>query len=481
MSGPIRIVGLGPAGLDRVPDRTLHLLDDRTVPVVGRTIAHPAARQLDERRQVIWCDDLYESAEEFDDVYAAIAGRVLDLAATGPVTYAVPGSALVGEVAVGRIRRAAKESAIPVEIAPGESFLDLALERVGLDPFDRGMQLLDAHRLTEPLLLHLPTFIVQVDGPAAFTALHESLTRLLDPETPVTVLSDLGDEEERVVTVTLGELRPGDAGLRVTLFLDAEAPGWPGLVRTNARLRRECPWDREQTHHSLARHLLEEAYETLDAIEALPLDAPAGDPDIAAYVELEEELGDLLLQVVFHATLASEAGVFGVEEVAEAIRRKLVRRHPHVFGDADAATAEHVMANWEALKRDEKGRESLLDGVPVTLPALTKALEFQSRAGSVGFDWPDLDGVVDKVREELEEVLGAESTKETRHEVGDLLFSVVNLARRLDVDPEAALRAAVTRFDQRFRHVEASGDVSAMTLEQMDAAWQEAKDSEPGT
>jgi MazG family protein len=249
-------------------------------------------------------------------------------------------------------------------------------------------------------------------------------------------------------------------------------------VRTNALLRTECPWDREQTHHSLSRHLLEEAYETLDAIAALPLQAPGGELDVASYVELEEELGDLLLQVVFHATLAAETGVFGIEEVAEGIRRKLVRRHPHVFGDVEADTVDAVLGNWEALKRDEKGRDSLLDGVPSTLPALTRALEFQSRAASVGFDWPDLDGVVAKINEELGEVLTATDPDSVRAEVGDLLFSVVNLSRRLDVDPEAALRAAAGRFDSRFRHVEGQGDIAEMSLEQMDVAWDEAKKKE---
>jgi tetrapyrrole methylase family protein/MazG family protein len=478
MTGPIRIVGLGPAGLDRVSPAIAAILEDRSAPVVGRTIDHPAARQLDERRTVIWCDDLYDSEQGFEEVYAAIAARVIELAGDGPVTYAVPGSALVGERAAALIREMADDGSIPLEIRAGESFLDASLERIGLDPFDRGLQIIDAHRLPEPLLLHLPTFIVQLDGHAAFTALHERLSRLLESDTPVTVLQDVGGAAETVEQLALGELRPSHAGLRTTLFLDVEPPGWPGLVRTNALLRRECPWDREQTHHSLARHLLEEAYETLDAIDALPLDAPRGEIDPVAYVELEEELGDLLLQVVFHATLATEADVFGIEEVAETIRRKLVRRHPHVFGDVDADSVEAVLGNWEARKRDEKGRESLLDGIPTTLPALTRAAEFQARAASVGFDWPELEGVIAKVREEIDEIVEAGSRQEARHEVGDLLFSVVNLARRLDLDPEAALRAAADRFDSRFRRVESAGDVVAMTLEQMDAAWEQAKAEE---
>ena len=479
MSGPVRIVGLGPAGLDRVSETIRSLVEDETIPVVGRTRHHPASDDLDAIRPVIWCDDLYEAGDTFDEVYDAIAARVLDLASAGPVIYAVPGSALVGERAVAVIRDRAEVSGLPCEVEAGESFLDLALEKSGIDPFDRGVQVIDAHQLPEPLLLHLPTLIVQVDGPEAFTRLHERLSRLLTSDTPLTVLADLGTESESVAQMALADLRPDHFGLRVTIAVDVDPPGWPGLVRTNARLRRDCPWDREQTHHSLARHLLEEAYESLDAIEALPVDAPGGSPDVDGYVHLEEELGDLLLQVVFHATLAAEADMFGVEEVAEGIRRKLIRRHPHVFGDVDAETADQVVANWETLKKNEKGRESVLDGVPSALPALARALELQTRAGAVGFDWPNLDGVVDKVREELAEVLETlDDPESVRAEVGDLLFSVVNLARHLAVDSELALRGAANRFERRFRVVERGGDVPGATLAELDRRWEAAKAEE---
>jgi tetrapyrrole methylase family protein/MazG family protein len=245
-------------------------------------------------------------------------------------------------------------------------------------------------------------------------------------------------------------------------------------------LRRECPWDREQTHHSLAAHLLEESYEVLEALEALPSEAPEGEPDVAGYLELEEELGDLLLQVVFHAVLATDAGVFGVEEVAEGIRRKLVRRHPHVFGDVAAETPEHVKANWDVLKQQEKRRESLMDGVPAPLPALSRAQTLQGRAARAGFDWPDLDGVVNKVREEIEELVAdLDRPPRAADELGDVLFSLVNLARRLDVDAEQALRSATTRFERRFRAMEQSGSLSGLTLEELDRRWEAAKAAEP--
>lgn len=472
----ILIAGLGPAGLDRVEEATRRRLLDPALAVVVRTLQHPAAAELAQRRSVETCDDLYESAADFDEVYQSIARRVLTRAAAGPVAYAVPGSPLVGERSVALIRDAAAAAGLTVEIAAGESFLPLVLERAGADPLERGLQVLDGHRLPDPLLLHLPTVIAQVDTPAVLFEVRDSLLRLLPPETPVTRLADLGGPEERVEALTLTELRPEHAGLRVSLFLDPTPPGWPGLVQTNARLRRECPWDRRQTHHSLARHLIEEAYETVAALEALPPEAPAGEPDLPGYIEAEEELGDLLLQVVFHATLAAEAGVFGAEEVAEGIRRKLVRRHPHVFGEVEAETAEAVLANWEQIKRDEKGRDSLLDGVPESLPALSRAHALQARAAAIGFDWAELSGVVAKVREELEEVLAPGAR--TVDEVGDLLFSVVNLARHLGVDPEQALRRGAARFERRFRAMERQGTLAGLTLEEMDRRWEAAKAAE---
>jgi len=476
----ILLAGLGPAGLDRVEAGTRRRLLDPALAVVVRTLRHPAAAELAGRRRVESCDDLYESAEDFDEVYRAIARRVLERAAAGPVAYAVPGSPLVGERSVALIREAAQAAGVPVEIAASESFLSLVLERVGTDPLERGLQVLDGHRLPEPLLLHLPTVIAQVDTAAVLFEVRDALLRLLAPETSVTRLANLGGPDEQVESLALTELGAGHAGLRVSLFLDPVPPGWPGLVQTNARLRRECPWDRRQTHHSLARHLIEEAYETVAALEALPPDAPAGEPDYPGYVEAEEELGDLLLQVVFHATLAAEAGVFGAEEVAEGIRRKLVRRHPHVFGEVEAETAETVLANWEQIKRDEKSRESLLDGVPGSLPALSRAHALQARAATVGFDWADLAGVVAKVREELEEVLAAGARR--ADEMGDLLFAVVNLARHLGVDPEQALRRGAARFERRFRAMESEGTLAGLTLEEMDRRWEAAKaaEADPG-
>jgi tetrapyrrole methylase family protein/MazG family protein len=472
----IDVVGLGPAGLDRLDRSLLELLTDPGRRIIVRTLHHPAAASLAERRELVSCDDLYEAADDIADVYAAIAERVVEAATQGDVVYAVPGSPLVGERSVVDLRSLLGGSDIGLVIHPGESFLLLALAAAGVDPLDRGIQVLDAHRLPDPLFLHLPTLIGHVDRPAVLASVKDALGRVLDGPTPITVMDDLGGEAERVVHVELALLHEEPVGARTTLFFDPPAVGWAGLVEINRILRAECPWDRRQTHHSLVQHLVEEAYEAVEAISRLPADAPAGPPDFAAYAEVEEELGDLLLQVVFHATLARESAGFDVEEVAEGIRRKLVRRHPHVFGDVEAHSAEEVLERWDILKQEEKSRDSLMDGVPASLPALLRAGKFQRRAASVGFDWTAVDGAIDKVVEEAEELRSdVEDVARIEHELGDLLFSVVNVARHLGVDPELALRQSADRFATRFRTMEAEGSLEGLALEELDARWDSAK------
>jgi MazG family protein len=235
-----------------------------------------------------------------------------------------------------------------------------------------------------------------------------------------------------------------------------------------------CPWDREQTHESLVPHLLEEAYEVADAIQT-------GDPELMC-----EELGDLLLQPVLHAEIASETGAFDLNRMAHMLSEKLIRRHPHVFGESSAADSEAVLTQWDAIKRQEKGteKEGLLHGVGTGLPALMRGQKLQKKAARVGFDWPDAKPVFDKLREEiqeLEEAVQAQSSTGMKEELGDLLFTVVNLARKLDIDAEPALAAANDKFTKRFHQMEAylaeSGKTldGSLTLREMDAAWEVVK------
>ena len=258
------------------------------------------------------------------------------------------------------------------------------------------------------------------------------------------------------------------------------------LVAIMAALRTPetgCPWDLEQDFRSIAPYTIEEAYEVVDAIERGDLD------------DLRDELGDLLLQVVFHARLAEESGVFSFTEVVNSICDKLVRRHPHVFGDAGSLSSEAVTAQWEAIKATEKAQRNaaaasgLLDGVPLPLPALTRAVKLQKKAATVGFDWNDARHVLDKIREETEEVAaelqtpGVEATPALAEEIGDLLFVVTNLARHARVDPEQALRGANAKFERRFRHIEdqlarRGVALAEATLDEMEALWIDAKRNE---
>ena len=258
------------------------------------------------------------------------------------------------------------------------------------------------------------------------------------------------------------------------------------LIEIMAALRTRgsgCPWDLEQDFRSIAPYTIEEAYEVADAIERNDL------------TDLKDELGDLLLQVVFHARMAQELDAFAFKDVVDAICDKLIRRHPHVFGDVQSLDADGVTTQWSAIKAREKAAKqgappaSLLDGVPLALPALTRALKLQQKASEVGFDWDDALHVLGKIREETEEVAaelarpGAEASPALEEEIGDLLFVVANLARHAKVDPEQALRGANTKFERRFHHIERrlaemGGSPEAASLDEMEALWVEAKGAE---
>ncbi len=471
----ITITGLGPGSLERVPSPVRELLLDPARAVIVRTIRHPAASELAGLREVVFCDDLYESAESFDDVYTAIADRVLAAAVDGPVIYAVPGSPLVGEFAVAKIR----ESAPDAEVIPSESFVDAVLAEVGYDPLDRGLQILNGHELPDPLVLDKPSIVGHLDSPEVLADVLDAVGRVLPEDTVVTVLTGLGAPDARIVDGPVEEIDHGLAGVRTSLFVDAEPGGLIGAVRVMRRLREECPWDREQTHASLVKNLVEEAYELIEAIGRLPDD----DIDWVAYSAVEDELGDVLLQVLFHEAIARQSGAFDIDGVAEVLRQKLVRRHPHVFSDVEVADASEVKDNWDRIKEEERGGApaSTLDGVPDGLPALQRASKIQNRAAKVGFDWDTATDVVPKIHEEmgeLEEAMDGEG--DVPSEIGDVLFSVINLSRHLGVDPELALRQATSRFEQRFRRMEEDGPLEGLDLEALDRRWEAAKAADGG-
>lgn len=274
----------------------------------------------------------------------------------------------------------------------------------------------------------------------------------------------------------LGMLGSGDYSSSTCVYIPSlgEGTSFEAFAEIVAHLRAPdgCPWDKEQTHQTLRKHLLEESYEALSAIDANDFDG------------MREEFGDLLLQIVLNAQIASETKDFSMREIVHGIYDKIVRRHPHVFGDVKLDGVDGVLQNWEKLKEKERGKKKedkgLLDGVPSILPALNQAQEYQDRAARVGFDWPEIDGVLDKIREEIEEIKQAQNLEEVTGELGDLFFVLVNLARWRKVDAESALREANLKFKKRFGYVEKSAkgqgrNLSDMTLEEMDAFWNEAK------
>ena len=317
----------------------------------------------------------------------------------------------------------------------------------------------------------MPVLLTGVDSSELALQVKTVLLTTYPREHGVHVVSGGKMKEER-----MEELNGEDVSGETCWYVPAlgEGTSFESFAEVIAHLRAPdgCPWDREQTHETLRKHLLEESYEALAAIDS-------GD-----VTSMREEFGDLLLQIVLNAQIASEAGHFTMTDVVKGVHDKIVRRHPHVFGDLELKDVDGVLQNWERLKEKERGGKKedkgLLDGVPVILPALNQAQEYQSRAARVGFDWPEIQGVLDKVCEEIEEIKQAENQEEIAAELGDLFFVLVNLARWKKVDAESALRGTNMKFKKRFGYVEqgakAKGQsLSGMTLEQMDALWNEAK------
>jgi tetrapyrrole methylase family protein/MazG family protein len=361
-----------------------------------------------------------------------------------------------------------------------------AFDTLRIQPTSR-LVLLDARTLADahvpPFPSEFPALLTGVDSPELAAHICEVLLTVY-PRVHVVSLV----EGDRLKVERLDELQPSTFNFNpsTVLYIPAltEGTAFESFHEIVAHLRAPdgCPWDREQTHASLRTHLLEESYEALEAIDS-------GD-----FASMREEFGDLLLQIVLNAQIASEQGQFTMTDVVKGIHDKIVRRHPHVFGDVELKDVNGVLANWERLKEKErrekrvvnsegsaeKREKGLLDGVPVSLPALTQAQEYQDRAARVGFDWPEIEGVLDKVREEIEEIKAAQNLEEVTAELGDLFFVLVNLARWRKVDAESALRETNLKFKKRFGHVEKSAkaqgrSLSDMTLEEMDALWNEAK------
>ncbi len=479
--GEIIVIGLGPGDFGLVTGQTLDLLATRPA-LYLRTARHPAVAGLAERGIPFTSyDSLYEQHASFDAVYAAIAADVVARAGSGRVVYAVPGSPAVAEKTVGLIGAAADKAGISVTVLPAMSFLDLLYVRLGLDPV-AGLTVTDAADIANlPPDLGTALVVTQVYNSRVASDAKLSLMDFCPDDFPVTVVRNLGLADEEIRTVPLYELdRLPVIDHLTSVYVPprpkrAAAFSLDPVVDVMARLRSPggCVWDLEQSHRSLRRYIVEEVYEVLEAI------------DLADGAKLCEELGDLLLQIVFHARIAEECGEFSMQDVVTKVTEKLVRRHPHVFGEVSVRDAAEVIVNGEKIKRREHPgeRPSVLDGVPKDMPSLMRAYKLQAKAAKVGFDWNSVAPVWDKIYEELGELKQAAAggaAAEVEGELGDVLFSIVNLARFFDVEPETALNVTNNKFIRRFAYVEAAVKGQGQkwkdfTIEQLDTLWNEAK------
>jgi tetrapyrrole methylase family protein / MazG family protein len=397
------------------------------------------------------------------------------------VVYAVPGDPFVAEATCPEIAQRARSLGLPLKIVSGLSFLEPVFAALGLDPYPR-LILMDAIELSQA---HIPAFppdmpvlVAQVYSRLVAAEVKMTINTVYPDEHPVRLIHAAGTKNEIIEDIPLYEIdRSEHIGLLTVLYVPplGEGTSFESFQEIVAHLRAPdgCPWDREQTHASLRTHLMGEAYETLAAMDS-------GNPG-----EIAEELGDLLLQIVLNAQIASEDGEFNMADVLRGIYDKIIRRHPHVFGDVLLDGVQGVLKNWEKLKAVERANsrapeKGLLDGVPLALPALSQAQEYQDRAARVGFDWKEVSGVLDKIAEEIQEVREVTNEDELIAELGDLFFALVNLARWKKVDAESALRCTSMRFKKRFSFVEQEAKkqgrkLSEMSMDEMELLWQEAK------
>jgi tetrapyrrole methylase family protein/MazG family protein len=494
MSGQITIVGLGSGDENQLSLGVWKKLQNAKR-LYLRTAHHPVVALLDQNQTAYETfDSLYEAYDSFPEVYEAIAEKLTALAAADEeeIVYAVPGHPMMAESTVQLLKAKCKDH-IALHIIGGESFLDQAFLRLGFDPIE-GFQLLDGSQL-DTAVLHprLHTVIAQVYDSYTASEVKLGLMEVYPDDYEVVVGHALGVQgKEQIITIPLFELDriQGYGNLSMVWVPRSDAEELQNRMFSRLReivqiLRSPegCPWDREQTHSSIRKNLIEETYEVLETID---------DDDPAAMCE---ELGDLLMQVMLHAQMEEETGTFTVHDVIAGLNAKLIRRHPHVFGDKQAGNTEEALENWQAIKDEEKRnkgldpqQDSILSGVPRDLPGLMKALELQKRAAKVGFDWEQIGEVFTKIAEEcqeLQEVAELEGHEDQRkEELGDLLFAVVNASRFLGIDPESALEGTNRKFYRRFAFIENQLRLKGKNFEQtnlseMETWWNEAKRLDP--
>ena len=483
----LTVIGLGAADFDQM-QMGVYKKIKQAKKLYVRTVDHPVLHDLrEEGVEFSSFDHVYEKHATFEPVYAEIAESLIEVAQHEDIMYAVPGHPLVAELTVQHLIEADRAGRVQLKIEGGQSFLDPIFGALKIDPIE-GFQLLDGTSMSmHDINMRQHILIAQVYDTFSASEVKLTLMEKYRDDYPVTIVTAAGSTQEQLRTVPLYELdMAAEINNLTTVYVppvqsDEDAlRDWTTFRRIIARLRGPggCPWDQKQTHESLKKYLLEEAHEFLAAVDE--------EDDFA----MVEELGDVLLQVFLHAQIGEDNGYFNLEEVLASVAEKMIRRHPHVFGDVTAEDADAVVANWQAIKREEKGEtdEPLLKGEYRAASALQTSYNYQKKAATVGFDWPNAEGAWDKFAEEWQE-FKAEVTNGSSaaqlDEFGDVLFTIVNLARFYKISPEEAMLHANEKFARRFGYVEQQVKKSgkpfeSFTLEELNAFWDEAKRLEKG-
>lgn len=470
MDAGITIIGLGQGDLSNLSaENKQFFLEAQKVYVKSEN--YDALRQLTPFIEQV--TPVIDPVDGLSDGYRELA---ITIAKNAPALYAVPGDPFMDEASTVIIQELAAQARIPVKIIAGEALLPDVLAWLTISP-TTGLQIIDATLLCSyhypPLEAHRPALITGLYHPDLRLPLKRVLGHIHPAHTSVTTL--VNGQPASIRLADLANMTDGDGYLYIPARPDSVGLTHFQEIIAHLRAPNGCPWDRKQTHQTLRPYLLEETYEVLAALDA------------ADSAGLADELGDLLLQIALHAQIAAEAGTFNMSAIINHISQKMIRRHPHVFGDSSARDSEEVEVNWDAIKAREKAEKgesppepSVMDAVLPTMPALVQTLDISKKAVKQGFEWDDAQGVLRKLMEEAQEITEATSKAEIEAEIGDFLFTAVNLARKFDVDAESALRACNTRFMRRFRRVERLARQQNLILSEINKAtwfnlWQQAK------
>ncbi|RDY23593.1 nucleoside triphosphate pyrophosphohydrolase [Romboutsia maritimum] len=479
--GKISIVGLGPGDYSLISQGALETLNSGSR-IYLRTEKHPTLEKLKETIEYTSLDYFYDNEDDFESVYNKISEFIIEASKESDIVYAVPGHPRVAEKTVTIIENIAKLENIDVESIPSMSFVDAMFNYLKIDPAN-GFKLLDAFEIENSYIdTNTSMIITQIYDQFIASNVKLKLLEYYDYDQEVCIVNGAGvknleskkyvklyelDRSENLFNYLTSLYIPKSSKKMYNTVHDLE------MIMDTLRGPSGCDWDKKQTHESLKKYIIEEAYELCQAIDNDDLD------------EMIEELGDVLLQVIFHCQIGQEQGSFDLKEVTNSICNKLIHRHPHVFKNVEL-DMNKFERTWEELKKEEKGETTVTEGlrrIPKNLPALTKSEKVQHKAALVGFDWDDISHVFKKIEEEYQELLDeckAGNIKYIKEELGDLLFSVVNLSRFLSIDPEESLNSTINKFINRFEFIEQSAiqlhkNLEDMTLEEMDELWEKAK------